>query len=59
MKPHKWGFKVITRAGSSGIIYDFEIYVGSGTCKDYGLGFSSDIVLHLAKAIPRQKILLH
>jgi hypothetical protein len=27
-KPHKWGFKVITRAGVSGLIYDFFIYTG-------------------------------
>jgi hypothetical protein len=27
-KPHKWGFKVFTRAGASGMMYDFEIYTG-------------------------------
>lgn len=25
-KPHKWGFKVFTRAGASGIIYDFAVW---------------------------------
>ena len=25
-KPHKWGFKVFAQAGTSGIIYDFELY---------------------------------
>ncbi|XP_050338956.1 piggyBac transposable element-derived protein 3-like [Bactrocera neohumeralis] len=44
-KPHKWGFKMFTRAGASGIMYDFALYVGEGTCPSYGLGISSDIVL--------------
>jgi hypothetical protein len=51
-KPHKWGFKVFTRAGVSGIMYDFELYVGKGTCEDYGLGFSSDIVMMLCANLP-------
>ncbi len=25
-KPHKWGFKVFSRCGVSGIIYEFEVY---------------------------------
>ena len=25
-KPHKWGYKVFTRAGVSGLVYDFEVY---------------------------------
>ena len=25
-KPYKWGFKVFAQAGTSGIIYDFELY---------------------------------
>lgn len=39
-KPHKWGMKMFTRAGSSGMIYDFALYVGDGTCPTYGLGIS-------------------
>jgi len=35
----------------SGIINDFCLYVGDGTCKSYGLGLSSDIALHLASNI--------
>ncbi|XP_043064548.1 piggyBac transposable element-derived protein 3-like, partial [Drosophila ficusphila] len=54
-KPHKWGFKMFSRAGVSGIIYDFCLYVGDGTCKSYGLGLSSDIVLHLASNIPENQ----
>ncbi|XP_049306580.1 piggyBac transposable element-derived protein 1-like isoform X2 [Bactrocera dorsalis] len=52
MKPHKWGFKMFTRAGVSGIIYDFTLYIGEGTCKTYGLGISSDIVLFLSSNLP-------
>ncbi|KAI8125261.1 PiggyBac transposable element-derived protein 2 [Lucilia cuprina] len=52
MKPHKWGFKMFTRAGVSGIIYDFTLYIGEGTCKSYGLGISSDIVLYLSSNMP-------
>lgn len=30
-KPHRWGFKMITRGSSSGIIFDFIMYAGSET----------------------------
>lgn len=52
-KPHKWGMKMFTRASSSGVIYDFALYVGDGTCPSYGLGISSDIVLYLASSLPK------
>lgn len=32
-KPHKWGIKVFARAGTSGNVYDFEIYRGKGMVK--------------------------
>lgn len=51
-KPHKWGYKVFTRAGQSGIMYAFAIYVGKNTCKDYGLGISGDIVISLVENVP-------
>uniref|UniRef100_A0A1I8N2Y9 PiggyBac transposable element-derived protein domain-containing protein n=1 Tax=Musca domestica TaxID=7370 RepID=A0A1I8N2Y9_MUSDO len=51
-KPHKWGFKMFTRAGVSGIMYDFTLYIGEGTCESFGMGISSDIVLALASNIP-------
>lgn len=44
---------MFTRAGSSGIVYDFALYVGEGTCPTYGLGISSDIVVYLASTIPK------
>lgn len=45
--------KMFTRAGSSGIVYDFALYVGDGTCPAYGLGISSDIVLYLTSTMPK------
>lgn len=54
-KPHKWGFKVFTRAGASGLMYDFEIYQGKGTCPETGLGFSGDIVMALTSELPEEK----
>lgn len=55
MKRNKLGFKMFTRAGVSGIVYDFTLYVGEGTCPSFGLGISSDIVLHLASTVPSNK----
>lgn len=54
-KPHKWGYKCFTRAGSSGLLYDFKIYTGKNTASDYGIGFSGNIVLTLADNIPVDK----
>ncbi|XP_047120480.1 uncharacterized protein LOC124803339 [Schistocerca piceifrons] len=48
-KRHTWGYKSFTRAGASGTMYDFEIYVGKNTCSDRGLGLSGDIVLALTE----------
>ncbi|XP_036347282.1 piggyBac transposable element-derived protein 1-like, partial [Rhagoletis pomonella] len=54
-KPHKWGFKMFTRAETTGMVYDFTKYVGEGTCPSYGLGLSSDVVLYLAQNLPKHK----
>jgi len=54
-KPHKWGYKMFTPAGTSGLVYDFTLYVCEGTCPCYGLGISSDVVLFLAKGLPKGK----
>lgn len=54
-KPHKWGYKCFTRAGATGIMYDFEIYVGKNTCADRGLGFSGDIVITLTDNLPEKQ----
>ncbi|XP_050293814.1 piggyBac transposable element-derived protein 2-like [Anthonomus grandis grandis] len=48
-KPHKCGIKMFARAGSSGFVYDFEVYVGKGTIKNEStLGISGDIVVWLS-----------
>uniref|UniRef100_UPI00358E4A90 piggyBac transposable element-derived protein 2-like n=1 Tax=Myxine glutinosa TaxID=7769 RepID=UPI00358E4A90 len=53
-KPHKWGIKVFTRAGVSGINYDFEIYTGKGTvANERGLGVGGEVVLRLLAEIPK------
>ena len=30
-KSYKWGYKVFSRCGASGMIYDFEIYTGKSS----------------------------
>jgi hypothetical protein len=55
-KPHKWDIKMFAVASSSGIIQDFEIYMGKGTIKSTSnLGLSGDIVLRLSDIIPKHK----
>lgn len=54
-KPHKWGIKVFAITSSSGILHDFEIYIGKGTVTDINLGISGDIVLRLAEIVPNHK----
>lgn len=55
-KPHKWGIKLFALASKSGIVHDFEIYVGKGTVKSItNLGLSGDIVIRLSEIIPKNK----
>lgn len=55
-KPHKWGIKVFARAGISGIIYDFEVYVGKGTAGENSeLGISGDVVVKLCSGLPKHR----
>jgi hypothetical protein len=54
-KPHKWGFKVFTRAGASGMMYDFEIYTGKDMKLDGDLGISGNVVLRLTKDLEENK----
>lgn len=58
-KPHKWGFKFLVRAGTSGMVYDFFAYDGSNTFQniqfteweeDY-LGIGGKTVVRLCKTI--------
>lgn len=55
-KPHKWGIKLFALASKSGIVHDFETYVGKGTVKSVtNLGLSGDIVMRLSEIIPKNK----
>ncbi|KAJ0000608.1 hypothetical protein NQD34_012450 [Periophthalmus magnuspinnatus] len=53
-KPKKWGLKVFTRAGVTGLVYDFEIYTGKGTVtNECGLGVAGEVVLRLVSEVPK------
>lgn len=56
-KPHKWGIKLFAIASKSGIVHDFEIYIGKGTLppSEHGLGISGDVVMRLAECIPKNE----
>lgn len=52
-KPHKREIKMFALASKSGIVHDFEIYVGKGTLKsNTNLCLSGDIVIRLSEIIP-------
>ena len=46
-KPHNWGFKVLARAGTSGIIYDFELHTVKSMQLPGEFGVSGNVVLRL------------
>lgn len=55
-KPHKWGIKVFTRAGCSGLVYDFMVYKGKNTVQnDRGLGVGGEVVLTLCEGLPNNR----
>lgn len=56
-KPHKWGIKVFALASKSGIVHDFEVYVGKGTDRETKLGITGDIVMRLVSILPKNKSL--
>nr|XP_047122949.1 piggyBac transposable element-derived protein 3-like [Hydra vulgaris] len=51
-KPHKWGFKMFVRSGSSGIIYDFFLYCGAKSSGREDCS-AENVVLRLAERIPK------
>jgi len=55
------GVKVFAHAASSGIVYDFEVYVGKRTVKNVSpLCTSGDVVLRLVDGLPKgQKYSVH
>ena len=48
-------YKVVSRAGANGYIYDFEVYTGiiGAETDNFGLGALSGFVMRLAEDIPR------
>lgn len=58
-KPHKWGFKFLVRAGTSGMVYDFFAYDGANTFQGVPfteweqnyLGVGGKTVVRLCKTI--------
>lgn len=53
-KPQKWGIKVFTRAGVTGLVYDVEVYTGKGTVtNERGLGVAGEVVLRLVSEVPK------
>ena len=53
-KPHPWGFKIWSRAGVDGILYDIDVYQG-GSGKRSGFGQGTDVVLKLTCTLPSGK----
>ncbi|XP_028042586.1 piggyBac transposable element-derived protein 3-like, partial [Bombyx mandarina] len=58
MKPNKWGFKNLVRAGASGIVYDFLLYGGDDTFRyidfseeEQQMTLGAKMVLALCKTI--------
>ena len=54
-KPRKWGFKVFSRCGSSGIIYEFEIYTKKSSNAPTELGITGDLVTILCANLPKNQ----
>ncbi|CAH1988409.1 unnamed protein product [Acanthoscelides obtectus] len=58
-KPKKWGFKIFVGAGVSGLVYDFLIYGGEKTFREYHqftseentLGLGAKVILSLCKSM--------
>lgn len=55
-KPQKWGFKLWGRAGSSGIVHDFDVYQGAtGNNVRSPYGVAGDVVLKMTEALEKNK----
>ena len=54
-KPKKWHFTVYCRAGSSGFVYDFELFSGSHPQPPSSAGVSGDVVIRLTNTLPENK----
>ena len=58
-KPHKWGFKVFSQNGTSGMLYDFELEGAPDPARKEQveeLGYcGADVVMRLCSWLPKQK----
>jgi hypothetical protein len=53
-KPNKWGIKVFTRCGSTGLTYDFMVYTGKvHPPAEVDIGMSGNVVVHLTSTLPQ------
>ncbi|XP_040067151.1 piggyBac transposable element-derived protein 3-like [Ixodes scapularis] len=50
-KPTPWGFKLWGRAGTTGILYQFEVYQGQSN-QEYRYGLGGDTVLSMCSEVP-------
>ncbi|XP_064614532.1 piggyBac transposable element-derived protein 2-like [Liolophura sinensis] len=52
-KPRKWGFKLWARAGSDGILHDFDVYQGKrDTDNSNRVGMGGNVVLEMTRKLP-------
>ncbi|XP_067950260.1 piggyBac transposable element-derived protein 3-like [Watersipora subatra] len=51
-KPHLWRFKVWGRAGTSGMLFDFDIYQGDDGTRSH-LGQGGDVVMKLVSTLAK------
>ena len=54
-KPNKWGYKVFTRCGVTGMLYNFEIYCGRNANASSHLKVTGDLVMRLCQNLPHQQ----
>ena len=54
-KPHKWGIKVWAHCGVSGLIYDFDVYVGKQDDQNLSCKFGKigAVVIKLTRNLPK------
>ncbi|KAL1470410.1 hypothetical protein MTO96_040455 [Rhipicephalus appendiculatus] len=53
-KPHPWGIKLWGRAGTSGYLYQFDVYQGQQN-KQYRFGLGGDVVIRMCEFLPQHK----
>ncbi|KAL1447732.1 hypothetical protein MTO96_044227 [Rhipicephalus appendiculatus] len=54
-KPHPWGIKLWGRAGTSGYLYQFDVYQGQQN-KQYRFVLGGDVVIRMCEFLPQHKV---